>query len=105
MKNEQCHHLTFLGSYFHQDWPLDYATVEDAIAAFESETEKQTLSAFCRELEEAIPWVAQLPEKDAEYFLWTTLRWEYVPRADGLSVVEWLRKEGRQLCNVSGRPK
>ena len=41
----------FLGGYFHQDFLLDHATTDDAVAAFAKEEPHKSVRAACDELD------------------------------------------------------
>lgn len=76
------------GSYLHQDWPDEFSTADDAVMAFIEREPKVAIQAACKELDEAIPLIAEMETPDQ--FLCDVLWCFYMPSADGLSTVEWL---------------
>lgn len=79
----------FLGGYFHQDFVLDYGDPDHAIAAFLAEATPESVQAVCSELDQLIPLVEH--KDDPEKLLWQVLGCYYYPKADGLSVADWLK--------------
>jgi hypothetical protein len=86
----------FLGCYFHQDFLMEYASPDAAITAFISDEPEEFVRAACRELGQVIPVVEQLD--DPERFLLETLGCWYYPKAQGSTVVEWLKHVHVRLC-------
>jgi hypothetical protein len=86
----------FLGGYFHQDFLLDYGNPDGAIAAFVTGEPPESIHAACNELEQVIPLIEWMD--DPEKFLWRVLGCYYLPKADGLTVADWLKHVHKKLC-------
>lgn len=86
----------FLGGYFHQDFSLDYGNPDGAIAAFLNEASQESIRTTCSELEQVIPLIEGMD--DPEKFLWQVLGCYYLPKADGLTVADWLKHVHKKLC-------
>jgi CdiI immunity protein len=85
----------FLGGYFHQDFLLDFATVDDVVAAFANEETHKSIRAVCDELDSALVLLDVGREKP-ERFL-QRLGCYYNPAADGLTVNDWLNRVRQTL--------
>ena len=89
MSEQEYRHLrTLLGGYLHQDWPDEFSTPDEAIAAFKESHPSEAVERVCKELDEVIPLVEQM--QDPERFLCDVLWCYYCPEADGLTVANWL---------------
>ena len=85
----------FLGAYFHQDFMLDYASPDGAIAAFVAGEPQESVHEACNEVEQLIPLIEGMD--DPEKFLWRVLGCCYLPKADGLTVADWLKHVHKKL--------
>jgi hypothetical protein len=88
--------VQFLGGYFHQDFLLDYGNPNAAIEAYLAESPLESILSACKELERIIPLLEQMDKP--ETFLWQTLGCYYDPKADGLTVVDWLNQVRKKLA-------
>lgn len=95
MNEEQYKNVRRLGAYLHQDWRDEFLTPDDAIAAFRADTPKEDIQAVCDELKAIIPQVARMPDPDR--FLWDVLWCYYDPKADGLTIADWLEQVRKKL--------
>lgn len=78
------------GGYLHQDWSTEFSAAIDAIKAFKQREPKDIVRKACNELNEIIPLIITM--RDPERFLHEILWCEYDPRADGLTVAQWLQQ-------------
>ena len=92
----------FLGAYLHQDFMLEYGSPDEAISAFISSESPESIHAACNELEQVISHVEGLD--DPENFLWRVLGCYYMPKADGVTVADWL-KLVRARCENSAHDR
>jgi hypothetical protein len=97
MNEEQFQNVRRLGAYLHQDWRDEYSTADDAIAAFKADSSDEAIRAVRVELQAIIPQIAKMP--DPERFLCDILWCCYYPKADGLTVLEWLEHVREKLCS------
>ena len=96
MSEEQYQNLRhLLGGYLHQDWPHEFSTPDDAVAAFTAREPQDSVRATCNELREIIPVLAQM--QDPERFLCDVLWCYYSPGTDGLTVADWLERVRKKL--------
>ena len=85
----------FLGCYFHQDFLDEFSSPDGAIAAFMAGEPQESVHAACNELEQVIPLIERMDEP--EEFLWQVLGCSYYPKADGLTVTDWLGRVRKKL--------
>jgi len=96
MSEEQYRNLRhLLGGYLHQDWHNEFSSPDDAIAAFKAREPQKSIERACNELQKIIPQLAQMP--DPERFLCDVLWCYYYPKADGLTVADWLEQVRKKL--------
>jgi hypothetical protein len=92
----------FLGGYFHQDFLMDYGTPDRAIAAFRDGEPEELIRAACIELEQLIPMLERMDNPDD--FLWKILGCYYSPKADRLTVRNWLEQVRKKLGCMEPKP-
>ncbi|MBL9170723.1 MAG: hypothetical protein JNN07_23525 [Verrucomicrobiales bacterium] len=92
----------FLGSYFHQDWPLEAETTSEIIEAYRRKASPRSLSDLTQEL----------AELRAEKLNETQLRKRMEalgacldPSAEGLSYSQWLANLESTLQSPTSKPK
>ena len=85
-------YLAYVEAYLHQDWAELYSSPDEAIRRFRDEAEQEVLMRVRDELHSLIGYLELMSEADAERYLWTVVGWYYRPAAEGLSVVNWLKK-------------
>ena len=96
MSEEQYKNLRhLLGGYLHQDWKDEFSTPDDAVTAFKKREPQESIQGACDELDEVIPHLSQV--SDAERFLCDILWCYYCPKADGLTVTDWLDRVRKKL--------
>lgn len=86
-----------LGAYLHQDWYDEFPTPDDAIAAFKSKEPLECVQGACRDLSDVIPHIEKMQDPDT--FLWQVLLCYYSPKADGLTVADWLKHVHKKVCD------
>lgn len=90
-----------LAGYLHQDWPLDYSTVWDAVRAFRS-GEPTVLVAEARR--QALELLDSLDSDDElRRILTDELASGYWPPADGLTFRGWLERVAAELAGPEPR--
>jgi hypothetical protein len=77
------------GAYFHEDFLCDYPNADAVIADLVSLATPEELASIRKELSEFIELVKEADNPDK---LLDEIGCCYLPSADGMSVVEWLRK-------------
>jgi hypothetical protein len=74
--------------YLHQDWRIEYATVDDAIRSFVAEASPKTLEEARAELRTLLN--RRFDDERLAKLLTKGLGSAYDPRVDGTSPSEWL---------------
>ena len=83
----------FFGAYFHEDWDVEASDWTAIVAAFAAHASPED----CKQLADDVMWVAT--RSDAAAFLFEQLGCYYDPRADGLSVTDWLSDLAERLAS------
>jgi len=84
-----------LAGYFHEDWPEEYPSADDALRAFRAEAPPGAIRAAVLEVERLL--AEQLSDGDLGRLLMEGFRLNYVPERDGRTHREWLQHVREQL--------
>jgi hypothetical protein len=87
-----------MGSYLHQDWANEFASLGVAIQAFIEGEPADVVEGAHRDVVEALSIVATVDDPDA--FLAATLMCDYRPAGDGMTVSQWLDRVRIQLMRA-----
>jgi hypothetical protein len=89
----------FFGSYFHQDWDIEYGTPEQALSAAirAHESQRKELGRLVELFVEEHP-----NDEDLDQELWRDLGCDYLPSADRMSSRAWLLSVAARLDSPTG---